>query len=175
MSNSPLPPAPLPDAYAECFPSAYDYSGAIGDSDEEGGPEPLDPGAEPGPEAKPARRQQVCAGREAAAQGGAEGGGGRWHTSNSRPPPAAPQNKREAKERNKISTQLGKIQEIFEDKGYTHGTAFARGDAKPGGGAGGGGSAGGGRRERRAAAAEGAAAGGEELELAPAPVKKRRI
>ncbi len=73
-----------------------------------------------------------------------------------------------SKERNKVESQLGKIQKIFEDKGFGNEGAFSRGERAERGERGGPN-----RSERRRQLAEAAAE--QPADMHSIPAKKRRI
>ncbi|PRW61028.1 suppressor of mec-8 and unc-52-like protein 2 [Chlorella sorokiniana] len=133
------------DAYAECYPSYYDYGTMMEDSDEEGGA-PL--------------QQQALTRRDFASEADwqeyqATGMAPRQLEGRAK---VRQQQKDASKEKSKIATQLGKIQKIMEEKGYDHTAAFT----KP-------------RRERGEGGEGGGGGGGEGAAPAGGFTKKRRI
>ncbi|KAL4452787.1 hypothetical protein ABPG75_008449 [Micractinium tetrahymenae] len=121
------------DAYAECYPSYYDYGTNLADSDDEGGR-----GTE--------QQQQALTRRDFASEADWE----EYQASGMAPRQAEgrakvrQQQKDSSKEKNKLASQLGKIQKIMEEKGYDHASAFAKPQRERGGGGEGGEGGGGG-------------------------------
>ncbi|KAL4420939.1 hypothetical protein ABPG77_001422 [Micractinium sp. CCAP 211/92] len=121
------------DGYAECYPSYYDYGTMMADSDDEGGG-----GME--------QQQQALTRRDFASEADWE----EYQASGMAPRQAEgrskvrQQQKEAAKEKNKLASQLGKIQKIMEEKGYDHASAFAKPQRERGGGSEGAGGEGGG-------------------------------
>lgn len=118
------------DAYAECYPSYYEYAGTVVDSDDEEGAGATRAGADKGVglsrldfASEEEYREYVAANPQRAAAaaggGGGKGDGGRKAQREA--------TKRDSRQQQKLSSQLDKIQKIMEDKGYDHNAAFRGG------------------------------------------------
>lgn len=113
------------DAYAECYPSYYEYAGTVVDSDDEEGAAAAAKGVGLSRfdfQTEEEYHQYVAANpQRAAAAAGGKGGAQKGQKEAS---------KRENKQQQKLSSQLGKIQKIMEEKGHGHANAFKEGGGR---------------------------------------------